>query len=232
MKRLLLVLASLTLCISVSNASPVDLNRARQYGESFVRTSLGRSSATLELVYTEVSASGLNCLYVFNYDHGYVIIAADDVAQPVLAYSENSCFPVDNIPEGLQYYLGHYAGQISSAVEHGLEPEEHIAAQWRDLSWFSKERSQKGVSPLVNLEWDQHYPYNYYCPGSGYNHAYAGCLADAMAMVMKYWNWPDHGQGSHSYTPQNFPGQPQSADFENTYYDWDNMPVRITTGSL
>ena len=231
MKRLFFVLMCLSLSIGAMYAHPVDQVRAKQYGESFVRTALGRSSAALELVYTEYAASGLACLYVFNYDHGYVIIAADDAAQPVLAYSEDSCFPVDNIPEGLQYYLGHYASQISFAAEHRLEAEAPIAAQWRDLSWFSKERSQQGVPALIDLLWDQNYPYNYYCPGSGYNHAYAGCLADAMAMVMKFWNWPDHGEGSHSYTPESFPGQPQSADFENTYYDWNNMPVQLGYGS-
>lgn len=202
-----------------------------QYGESFVRTALGRSSAALELVYTEVSPSGQPCLYVFNYDHGHVIIAADDVAQPVLAYSEDSTFPVDNMPEGLQYYLGHYASQISFAVEHRLEAEEQVKARWKDVTWFSKERAQKGVPPLVNLEWDQGYPYNYYCPGSGYNHTYAGCVATAMSMVMKFWNWPDHGEGSHSYVPPHFPSQTQSADFENTYYDWDNMPFSLSYGS-
>lgn len=231
MKRFLIVIATIALSISALYASPVELNRAKHYGESFVHSALGRSSAALELVYTEVSSSGQPCLYVFNYDHGYVIIAADDVAQPVLAYSEDECFPVDNMPEGMRYYLGHYANQISFAVEHRLEAEEQVAAQWRDLSWFSKERSQKGVPAMINLNWDQSYPYNYYCPGSGTNHAYAGCLADAMAMVMKFWNWPDHGEGSHSYTPANFPGQVQSADFENTYYDWDNMPVSLSYGS-
>ena len=221
----------MSLCISAIYANPVDVNRAKKYGESFVSAAFGRSSAALELVYTEVSASGLPCLYVFDYDPGYVIIAADDVAQPVLAYSEDSHFPVDNMPEGLRYYLGHYASQISFAVEHAVEAEEQVAAQWRDLSWFSKERSQKGVPALINLNWDQGYPYNYYCPGSGYNHVYAGCLADAMAMVMKFWNWPDHGEGSHTYTPTNFPNQPQTGDFENTYYDWDNMPVELSYGS-
>jgi hypothetical protein len=59
-----------------------------------------------------------------------------------------------------------------------------------------------------------------------------------MAQVMKYWEWPKKGIGSHSYRPldvnkpYDFWGNPNystrykdtlSANFENTTYDWENM---------
>jgi hypothetical protein len=43
-----------------------------------------------------------------------------------------------------------------------------------------------------------------------------------MSMVMKRWDWPDHGQGTHSYTPEGY--ATQTVDFGNTYYQWNNMP--------
>jgi hypothetical protein len=85
----------------------------------------------------------------------------------------------------------------------------------------------QGVGPLITTTWDQSWAYNYYCPedpaGPG-GHTYAGCGATMMAQILYYWRWPDHGQGDHCYTPQIHPeyGE-QCADFENTWYRWDEM---------
>jgi hypothetical protein len=55
-----------------------------------------------------------------------------------------------------------------------------------------------------------------------------GCVATAMAQVLKYWDYPTQGNGSHSYT--HALGQ-QSADFAATTYDWANMPLELTASS-
>jgi hypothetical protein len=96
----------------------------------------------------------------------------------------------------------------------------------------------KGVPYLVQTKWNQNpAPYNSMCPEdpnspySGY-HAYVGCVATAMSQLMKFWNYPEHGQGSNSYycspNPQSgYAGHleygEQSADFGATTYDWAHM---------
>jgi len=87
--------------------------------------------------------------------------------------------------------------------------------------------NSKGVEPLLTTKWDQDFSYNYYCPddpaGPG-GHAYAGCVATAMAQIGYYWRWPDHGQGYTSYIPASHPEYGiQYADFENTWYRYDEM---------
>lgn len=72
------------------------------------------------------------------------------------------------------------------------------------------------VAPLVRTEWHQHSPYNDMCPKG----QLAGCVAIAMAQIMNYHKYPEHGIGSNSYT---WKGQKLSADFEHTYYRWDEM---------
>ena len=54
--------------------------------------------------------------YVFNAgdDAGFVIIAGDDAADPVLGYSDGCMFDPEDIPDGLQYMLSRYAAQIES----------------------------------------------------------------------------------------------------------------------
>ena len=49
-----------------------------------------------------------------------------------------------------------------------------------------------------------------------------------MSQVMKYWDHPLKGSGSHSY---NYEGQTLTANFGETTYDWDNMPLTITNSS-
>ena len=231
MKKSLFLMMTLVLFVSQLIASPVDVDHARQLGTKYVQSHSARNVVELDLVYTETMESGANALYVFNFDGGYVIVAADDVAQPILAYGEEGNFDASHISDGLAYYLRHYARQISYAVENNLRPESAITAQWESIArtGFEDGNSTRGtrgdIAPLVTLSWNQDNPYNLLCPtgqGGPAGHAYAGCVATAMSMVMKYWNWPDHGRGSHSYTPQGYPMQ--SVDFESTYYQWTSMP--------
>ena len=210
-------------------ASPVDVNTAQKLGLKYVQGNASKQVASLDLAYTLTTESGADALYVFNFDGGYIIVAADDVAQPILAYGEEGNFDANNIADGLAYYLRHYARQIEYAVNNNMTASPEIAEQWEQIKSngvIKGERGTRGnVDPLISTNWNQDNPYNLLCPtgqGGPAGHAYAGCVATAMSMVMKYWNWPDHGQGSHSYTPSGYPTQ--SADFENTYYEWTNMP--------
>ena len=217
-------------------ASPVDVNTAQRLGLKYVQGNATKQVASLDLAYTQLTESGANALYVFNFEGGYIIMAADDVAQPVLAYGEEGCFDANNIADGLAYYLRHYARQIEYAVNNNMTATPDIAEQWEQIRRYGiikSERSTRGnVAPLISTNWDQGSPFNAYCPtgqGGPGGRAYAGCVATAMSMVMKRWNWPEHGQGSHSYTPSGY--AMQSVDFESTYYQWNNMPDNINNSN-
>jgi hypothetical protein len=236
MKKTLSVMLMLALFVGQLIASPVDVNTARQLGLKYVQGNASKQVAELDLAYTQTTESGTNALYVFNFEGGYMIMAADDVAQPILAFGEEGCFDANNIPDGLAYYLRHYARQIEYAVTHNMTAEPEIVEQWEQIRRYGvirSERSMRGnVAPLISTNWNQDSPFNAYCPsghGGPGGRAYAGCVATAMSMVMKKWNWPDHGQGSHSYTPTGY--TTQSVDFENTYYQWNNMPDVVNNGN-
>ena len=217
-------------------ASPVDVNTARQLSLKYVQGNATKKVANLDLAYTQTTESGSNALYVFNFEGGYMIMAADDVAQPILAFGEEGSFDVNNIPDGLAYYLRHYARQIEYAVTNNMATDPEIAEQWEQIRRYGvirSERTTRGdVAPLISTNWNQDSPFNAYCPtgqGGPGGRAYAGCVATAMSMVMKRWNWPDHGQGSHSYTPSGY--ATQTVDFENAYYQWDNMPNNVNNSN-
>ena len=217
-------------------ASPVDVNTARQLSLKYVQGNATKKVANLDLAYTQTTESGSNALYVFNFEGGYMIMAADDVAQPILAFGEEGSFDVNNIPDGLAYYLRHYARQIEYAVTNNMTATPEIAEQWEQIRRYGVIRSERAtrgdVAPLISTNWNQDSPFNAYCPtgqGGPGGRAYAGCVATAMSMVMKRWNWPDHGQGSHSYTPSGY--ATQTVDFENAYYQWNNMPNNVNNSN-
>ena len=98
-KSLLLVL--ILLAFNSLFANPVDVNRAKELGQKFVTANFEQKSNTLELVYTVNSESGEACFYVFGTNNGFVMVSADDCAHPILGYSEESAFDVNNIAQVL-----------------------------------------------------------------------------------------------------------------------------------
>lgn len=83
-------------------------------------------------------------------------------------------------------------------------------------------RSAAGtVGPLLTTSWGQDTPFNLLMPADyGCTHALAGCVATAWAQVLNYWEWPEQGTGSHSYT---WNSQTISVDFSASSYDWGHM---------
>lgn len=237
MKKLSLLSLAMILFMGAAFAAPVDVNRAKSLGLKYVQNTLEVKTTELTLAYTETCDSGVEALYVFNYDQGYVVVAADDRAYPILGYCTDAQFDVNSIPEGLRYYLGHYARQIQYAIGENLAVEPEVAEQWYLLDKegvIMKTRSDRAVAPLLSTTWDQGWPYNYYAPAcTSYwtnNHCYAGCVATAMSQVMKYWNWPETGNGEHSYSTSSYGGT-LSANFGNTTYNWSIMPNSCSTNN-
>lgn len=227
----------MTLLLGQLFAAPVDIETAKQIGEKFIKTNVASLRDIQESTHikTYTDDSGNACLYIFNVGNkGYYIVSADDRAKPVLAYSDEGAIDINNIPSSMEYYLNRYVRAISDAIERDLPAGEEITKAWelvKSKGDVTDRKLRKSVSPLIDLLWNQDYPYNYYCPtaaGGPGGRVYVGCAADAMAMVMKFWNYPEAGKGEHTYTPEGFPQQ--SVTFGEAY-DWDNMPIQINASS-
>ena len=232
MKKLLLIVTAIVVFAGQMLANPVDVNAARELGVKFLKNNVlsAKGITDIEHVYTLNNENGTPYLYVFNHENGYVVVAADDRAYPILGYDEMTPFDINNVPDGLRYYLGYYGRQIQYAIDNELVADEEVAGQWellREEGIIMKTRGEKAVNPLLTTTWDQGWPYNYYAPAcSSYwtnNHCYAGCVATAMSQVMKFWNWPETGVGEHSYNTSSYGGT-LSANFGETTYNWSIMP--------
>ena len=169
---------------------------------------------------------------------GFVIVAADDRVRPVLAYSFHNNAMRDTMAPGMDWWLNGWQQQVD---ELRKEKDGERNEEWQQLlAGNGIPRSLTAVAPMITTQWDQEAPYNDSCPTrieSGSNvRALTGCVATAMAQVMKYWNYPVHGTGTHTYNSVSFFSYgytfgEQTANFGATVYDWDNMPNSLTTAS-
>ena len=241
MKKYLMSLLALVLGLGMVHANPVTPSQAKYVGQQFVQANYeqSRQSSDLTLVYTGTSFRGEACFYAFNVgDNGFVLVSADDYFRPILGYSKEGVFPVDNMPDGLRYRLN---AIIDGRAGHTGNAAPEVAAEWQLVTNTGRLMSKNGgkeVPFLLTTTWDQDSPYNLYAPaasGGPGGRCYAGCVATAMSQIMKYWNHPLQGTGSLTYNSGGSQGYPYypglTANFGETTYDWDNMPNKLTNAS-
>ncbi len=153
-----------------------------------------RSGKARELAHTTLTEKGNPAVYIFNQgeNDGYLVLSADDIAYPLLGYADNGHAVEGNLPPQLEWWLSEYARQIEYANEHG------ISAETPKIN-IDRRSTMTAIAPMIKTKWDQVEPYYNQCPMVGTNRTYTGCVATAMAQVLKYWNYPEVGTGSISY---------------------------------
>jgi hypothetical protein len=153
-----------------------------------------------------------------------VVVSADDAVIPVLAESDEGFIEAEITSPEARYWFENYSRQIAEIVASGVDNTQS-AAEWNQVLSSGIKSTQADVLPLLqNIAWDQNGYYNYYCPADvtgPAGKAYVGCVATAMGQIMKYYNFPATGVGSHSYTDGKYGSQ--SADFGATSYNFASM---------
>jgi len=129
--------------------------------------------------------------------------------------------------------LGEYSQIVRYLKINPAEPSAQIRDAWDNLALIANNSNQKkaGVNPLISSKWDQGQFYNTLCPmdNSLNQRTVTGCVATAMAMVLKYWNYPAKGTGFHSYNHPQY--GTLSANFASTTYNWTSMPNYVTSSN-
>lgn len=182
-------------------------------------------------------------VYVFSApgDKGYIVSPADDRFPALLGYSDTGSINAGNIPPQMQWWLSEYAREMDYAIRNGLATSQPKNVQiLNNGSNPTKTMAPRtAIAPLLETKYNQSEPYNNQCPvikysdGTTWGRAVTGCVATAMAQVMRYWKYPAAGQGSHSYICEPNGGQSftESMDFSTVTFDWDNMLTEYTYGN-
>ena len=221
MKRFTLALTLVLTMVMPLFAERVTPETAKNVATTFLSNNGAKASQLTDLS----KSAGFPNLYIFTAEQGFVVMSADDCVKPILGYSLTGTFSAEDMPDHVRGWLQGYNDEIQYAIDNSMRATSETAKLWRDLS-ESKGNVAKAnvvVAPLIQTKWNQNKYYNNLCPAVSdgpEGHAYTGCVATAMAQIMKYWEHPATGIGSHSYT---WNGQTLSADFSSTTYDWGNM---------
>lgn len=236
MKRKLLLFLSFFVTMTMM-AGPVTKDEAAQKAQAFIN---GKNKQRpggprrVKLAHRQmklVQAAQENALYyVFNVgeEDGFVIVSGDDRTPAVLGYTDSGSFSTDQMPDNMRAWLQGYADQIAWLQEHPeVENEVFLAGT----------SVKQPIEPLVATVWNQDSPYNDLAPyygvsnGSyvysvteevGYKKCATGCVATAMAQVMKYNRWPEQGTSAiPSYKWKN--ANINLSGLSSTTFDWGNM---------
>jgi hypothetical protein len=179
------------------------------------------------LAYTARAAKAeQNDYYVFNNaeeDGGFVIVSGSDATDsPVLGYCDHGSFDYDEAPCCLKDLLEQYESQIDFLRAH---PQ---AAKVRKNESFIISYGKDVVAPFLKTQWNQHTPFNNFCPimDGQEMRSVTGCVATAIAQIMAYWKYPKEGRGScyYSWNPTaTSPSFKYGGNLTGHVYDWDNM---------
>jgi len=247
MKRIMICLG-LVVAASGTYGKGVDVNTAQTVAYNYYKQKAAiQGLSDLALAYTGtsvVNGASVVDFYVFNLASapGFVIVSGDDNVMPILGYSAESNFSTTKINSSVQYLLGNYEKQITYVIQNNLSAAINIAENWNSLKSSSPAATRAArtttasVSPMLTTLWDQEddgstiLTYNAYCPYDSFatpaGRTLTGCVATAMAQVMKHWNWPDTGVGTNTYTQYPNPDYlpEQTANFAIAYH-FDSMPA-------
>ena len=203
-KTIIILILAFLVCSGRLFAAPRTPQQALEVARIFVRSHVnmkhidtkelklikGQSIQTRTMIYP--------AYYIINTenDSGFVIISGDDCAREVLAYSDKGNLDYEHLPANVRYWLNFYTTEIKRMNTNGNSVENPIEVQSSATRVIPP-----GVTPLLDkIEWDQGNPYNLDCPEEKGELTVTGCAATALAMVMKYYEYPQKGIGSYSYT--------------------------------
>jgi len=188
-----------------------------------------------------------NLYFIVSFDPiGWVMVSGNDGVEPILGYSLNTNFEHAKQPIQLQEWLKGIGDEITFSFSEDYISSIDIKNKWASykLANFrntplnaqssSSSAVVSSVGPLLTSTWDQGEYYNEMAPedvssSTGNGHVYIGCVATAMVQVMKFWEYPLSGLGSHSYVHPDY--GLQAADFGNSFYNWSSMPDHLSVGN-
>lgn len=181
-----------------------------------------RSAARPKLVKTTLTErQSLPAFYVFENAEGLLIASADDRLPAVLGYAENGSF--SDIPANMEWWLSQYEEEIGAYYDSAAED----APQW--VSTYDQYDSWAPLETLCKTEWNQTSPYNDQCPMLNGSRTVTGCVATALAQVIRYKGYLNcRGKKSYQWAAGN---QTLSFDYDKYKVDFSLLRDAYTGGA-
>ena len=142
---------------------------------------------------------------------GVVFISKDDDIEPVLGISDED-FDVNNMPCGMKWWLNTANKSLERMKAKGITYSANPMAASGRPTYF------------IKTYWNQDTPFNNLCPQINGSAAPTGCIATAMAQIMKYYQYPATSKGTGIYSVTTYKDK---NDKEGTT-KWDKLELGHT----
>jgi len=236
MKRYLLLILTISIAI-FANSQTTDYNTALNIAENTIyeRFSAFKSDTEYKISsYTNETFDNKNIIHVFNLEpSGFILISGDQSTSPVLAFSTESNYDINDKNPAVEFWVNSYKQQIDYNIKNNIKSDIKTQNEWLRLSVsplvFTAKSSIKTVSPLLHTTWDQGRYYNAHCPEDNEGtdgRVVTGCVATALGQLMNYFRHPQVGTGSYGYNHDDYGWL--EVNFSQQTYDYDYMPVKPT----
>lgn len=166
--------------------------------------------------------------YVYNSEdgRGYVIVSGDDLFPEVVGYSdEGHLGGSESLPPALSLFLdsyGEYVDDVRSGKAESPQYEYAAAAGAGGVGEY-----------MCTAQWGQGSPFNWYCPSINNIKCPTGCVATAMAQLMRYWEFPESARGSVLYNTKTKAGiLKEDLSTSDHVYKWDKMLDTYSSSTL
>ena len=171
-------------------AGPIDQQQAVQNVKAFLNSQSRRGAKSIRAItqrnkeiVMEKAAEVADAYFVFNIQGGgFVIAAADDRVPSVLGYADSGLFDLQEIPDNMRGWLEGITAEIQAVQQEKGEGAEN------------SNTTRESIAPMITTKWRQGSKsgnaYNYQCPTISNSYCLTGCVATAMAQLMKYHEWP------------------------------------------
>ena len=173
-----------------------------------------------EATVTPMMYNGEKAYYVVQFAQGWTLIAADDRTEPLIGFSDEGTFVVNDMPAPVRSVIDCFSRRITDRARHLTAK----SAGWDNGAMPSRAASRAAakVEPLIKVKWNQSGAYKKYCPTNSQGQAIVGCVAVGMAQAMSVARWPERPVGEFSYTSEKFGQQYINYDKEPAY-DWGDI---------
>lgn len=229
MKKIIVLAPVLLFAASAAFAARVSSATAEEFARNFL------GSKSIEMVWDGAgltkSALSEPAFYAFNRaGGGWVIVASDDCASPVLGYCDTGKIDLSKLPGNMKNFLRGMNDNIRKASSAGLQAAPKATAAWASRGFIRTKAATQTLLQTAN--WDQNTPYNQtVCAnvknssGNSVTGLYTGCVATAMSIVLKYHQYPEKGKGTiPAYTTGSKKYSVPSVNIDGYTYNWTSMP--------
>ena len=181
--------------------------------------------------------------HVVTVGSGFVVVSADDLVEPIVAFCEAGTFDSDPSKPLGALVGSDLGGRMAAAREStsarvGLPKPTAIQSKWAELIRQAESSIETGltsvsdlrVAPLLLSRWNQNDEcgtdcYDYYTP----NHYPTGCVATALAQILRFHQWPATPIGRLPFTIYVNGGAltayTRGGDGLGGAYNWSQMPL-------